>query len=162
MFLTFLLQVCNHPELFERADVVAPYSFADFGRSGPVNREGDFVQLPYSTRNPIEVVIPKLLYYGGGLLDVPQEDSLTRADEDRVAKLMNIWSPEKIYRSLYGDGMFVLLANVIRSLTWAVHRIVCILLFEVYEYVTWRSTCPSCIPSLIQETSGVGSRRASQ
>ena len=39
-------KVCNHPELFERADVVAPFSFSDFGRSGPLNREGDFVQLP--------------------------------------------------------------------------------------------------------------------
>ena len=51
-------KVCNHPELFERADVVAPFSFSEFGRSGPLNREGDFVVAPYSTRNPIEYGVP--------------------------------------------------------------------------------------------------------
>lgn len=101
------LQVCNHPELFERADVVAPYSFADFGRPGPVNREGDFVQLPYSTRNPIELAIPKLLYYDGGLLDVPQEDSWSHADENRIARLMNIWSTDRMHRSLYDEGRYI-------------------------------------------------------
>ncbi|KAG5648097.1 hypothetical protein DXG03_007132 [Asterophora parasitica] len=57
--------VCNHPELFERADVVAPFSFSRFGRSGPISREGDFISLPYSTRNPIQYSIPELFYLDG-------------------------------------------------------------------------------------------------
>ena len=93
------MQVCNHPELFERADVVAPFSFSDFGKSGPLNREGDFVQLAYSTRNPIEYTIPKLLYEDGGLLNVPREDAPAVEDTHRVAKLMNIWSTDWIHRS---------------------------------------------------------------
>ncbi|KAH9944513.1 SNF2 family N-terminal domain-containing protein [Epithele typhae] len=93
-------KVCNHPELFERADVVAPYSFSDFGRSGPLNREGDFVQLPYSTRNPIEYTIPTLFLQDGGLLDVPQESSLMRTGNGPLAKMMNIWSTELLYRSI--------------------------------------------------------------
>ena len=96
-------KVCNHPELFERADVVAPFSFSEFGRSGPLNREGDFVQLPYSTRNPIEYSIPTLLFADGGLVDVPQEDSLMRTGDGPLARMMNIWSTEAIYRSLYED-----------------------------------------------------------
>ncbi len=96
-------KVCNHPELFERADVVAPFSFSEFGRSGPLNREGDFVQLPYSTRNPIEYSIPKLLFADGGLLDVPQENSLMRTGDGPLARMMNIWSSEAIHRSLYED-----------------------------------------------------------
>ncbi|KZT06822.1 uncharacterized protein LAESUDRAFT_743170 [Laetiporus sulphureus 93-53] len=93
-------KVCNHPELFERADVVAPYSFSEFGRSGPLNREGDFIQFPYSTRNPIEFSIPKLLYYEGGLLDVPQENS---KDTAHLAHLMNIWRTDWIHQSLYHE-----------------------------------------------------------
>ncbi|RDX56022.1 hypothetical protein OH76DRAFT_1396366 [Lentinus brumalis] len=97
-------KVCNHPELFERADVVAPFSFSEFGRSGPLNREGDFVQLPYSTRNPIEYSIPRLLFADGGLLDVPQENSLMRTGDGPLARMMNIWSSEAIHRSLYEDS----------------------------------------------------------
>ncbi|KAI0778036.1 SNF2 family N-terminal domain-containing protein [Trametes elegans] len=96
-------KVCNHPELFERADVVAPFSFSEFGRSGPLNREGDFVQLPYSTRNPIEYTIPKLFYEDGGLLDVPTEDSFMRTGDGPLARMMNIWSTDAISRSLNED-----------------------------------------------------------
>ena len=96
-------KVCNHPELFERADVVAPFSFSEFGRPGPLNREGDFVQLPYSTRNPIEYKIPTLFLQDGGLLDVPQEDSLMRTGNGPLARMMNIWSTDSIYRSLGAD-----------------------------------------------------------
>ena len=97
-------KVCNHPELFERADVVAPFSFSDFGRSGPLNREGDFVQLPYSTRNPIEYTIPTLFLQDGGLLDMPQESSIMRTGDGPLARMMNIWSTDSIYRSFYEDG----------------------------------------------------------
>lgn len=97
-------KVCNHPELFERADVVAPFSFSDFGRSGPLNREGDFVQLPYSTRNPIEYTIPTLFLKDGGLLDVPQENSLMRTGDGPLARMMNIWSIDSVQRSLFEDG----------------------------------------------------------
>ncbi|KAI0961394.1 hypothetical protein AcV7_000503 [Taiwanofungus camphoratus] len=96
-------KVCNHPELFERADVVASYSFSDFGRSGPLNREGDIIPLPYSTRNPIEFSIPKLLCNQGGFLEVPQENSTPSGDIGRLARLMNIWSTDRIQHSLYDE-----------------------------------------------------------
>lgn len=93
-------QVCNHPELFERADVVAPFSFSVFGKPGPASREGDFVHLPYSTRNPIEFSIPALFYQDGGLLDVPHENAPLRADRGPLATLYNIWSTDWIESSL--------------------------------------------------------------
>lgn len=96
-------KVCNHPELFERADVVAPYSFASFGRSGNLAREGDFVDLPYSVRNPIQISIPKLFYQDGGLLDVPSESSKSKATSV-LDNLCNIWSTDWIYRSFYESG----------------------------------------------------------
>lgn len=94
-------KVCNHPELFERADVVAPFSFSVFGRSGPLIREGDFLSLPYSSRNPIELVLPELLYKEGGILSVPSEESNTIAN--CLLKLTNIWSTHWIHRSLCDD-----------------------------------------------------------
>jgi len=80
---------------------VAPFSFSDFGRPGPLNREGDFVQMPYSTRNPIELSLPTLLYQGGGMLDMPQEDATK--DTRRLETLMNIWSTDRIQRSLFEE-----------------------------------------------------------
>ena len=98
-------KVCNHPELFERADVVAPFSFSEFGRPGPLNREGDFVQLPYSTRNPIEYTIPTLFLQDGGLLDVPQEDSLmkTKIRETHCAHINIIVSCGIPYRCVFSS-----------------------------------------------------------
>jgi chromatin-remodeling ATPase INO80 len=105
-------QVCNHPELFERADVVAPFSFSHFGRSGPLSREGDFITLPYSTRNPIEYAIPELLYRDGGLLDVPNERSKGLLNSACLTKLFNIWSTDWIQRSLYEEGNLYALARL--------------------------------------------------
>jgi DNA helicase INO80 len=93
-------KVCNHPELFERADVVAPFSFSRFGRTLPSSREVEPVDLPNSSRNPIEFKIPELLWEGGGLLDVPHEGDELRGDSNCLAKLMNIWSTDWIHRSL--------------------------------------------------------------
>ncbi|KAI0051741.1 hypothetical protein FA95DRAFT_1511796 [Auriscalpium vulgare] len=98
-------KVCNHPELFERADIVAPYSFSNFGQSGPLNREGDFVMAPYSTRNPIEFSIPRLFYEEGGLMHVPSEDldSPIQPHNSVLHRLMNIWATDWIQTSMDSD-----------------------------------------------------------
>ncbi|KAJ3851493.1 SNF2 family DNA-dependent ATPase [Lentinula lateritia] len=95
-------KVCNHPELFERADVVAPFSFAHFGQSGSLNREGDFLLFPYSTRNPIQFTVPELLYKDGGLIDVPHENSAS-SQSSCLYKLMNIWQTDYIHKSLWEE-----------------------------------------------------------
>ena len=101
-------KVCNHPELFERADVVAPFSFSNFGRSRNLAREGDFLDLPYSVRNPIQISIPTLFYRDGGLVDVPSpSDDLKNTSV--ISKLCNIWSTDWIHRSIYDSGELFLL-----------------------------------------------------
>lgn len=97
-------KVCNHPELFERADVVTPFSFSRFGRPGPLAREGDYVLLPYSTKNPIGYTIPELFYRDGGLLDIPGEDLTTPSHSGSVKKHLNIWSADWMHKSLLEDG----------------------------------------------------------
>jgi DNA helicase INO80 len=110
-------QVCNHPELFERADIVAPYSFSEFGRSGPLNRQGDFVMAPYSTRNPIEYSIPELLYLDGGLKDVPYDGPgiALHNKQSALDKLRNIWKTDWIRHSLADDGEFSWLPSTVND-----------------------------------------------
>ncbi|KAL4069563.1 SNF2 family N-terminal domain-containing protein [Scleroderma citrinum] len=96
-------KVCNHPELFERADVVAPFSFSHFGYSGPLNREGDLILVPYSTRNPIEYRIPELFYIDGGLVDIACEDDVLRSRSRCARNLFNIWDAEWICKSVYDE-----------------------------------------------------------
>ncbi|GJE85992.1 SNF2 family N-terminal domain-containing protein [Phanerochaete sordida] len=116
-------KVVNHPELFERADVTAPFSFSAFGRPGPLSREGDFVDLPYSTRNPIDYEIPRLLYEDGGLLDVPREDARLHQDRGPLATLYNIWSTDWIQKSEDADAGFSFLrfANLSPSEAHDIH-----------------------------------------
>ncbi|KAF8912786.1 SNF2 family DNA-dependent ATPase [Gymnopilus junonius] len=96
-------KVCNHPELFERADVVAPFSFCNYGKSGPIMREGDFLILPYSTRSPIDFSIPRLFYQDGGLVNIPFENSSSPSQSGCLDNLLSIWATDWIHRSLYED-----------------------------------------------------------
>ncbi|GCE99736.1 putative DNA helicase ino80 [Zygosaccharomyces mellis] len=55
-------KVCNHPDLFERADVSSPFGFVDFGKLASMSREGDISEVMYSTKNPITYQMPRLVY----------------------------------------------------------------------------------------------------
>ncbi|KAH7106885.1 SNF2 family DNA-dependent ATPase [Auriculariales sp. MPI-PUGE-AT-0066] len=94
-------KVCNHPELFQRAEVKSALSVSRWARSGNLAREGDFLPLPYSTRNPIDYVIPRLFYEDGGLLDVPHETGPKGFETRWLHNLMNIWSSDWMHRSLH-------------------------------------------------------------
>ncbi|KAG0143901.1 hypothetical protein CROQUDRAFT_716945 [Cronartium quercuum f. sp. fusiforme G11] len=85
-------KVCNHPELFERADVTAPLSFAGFGVTPNVARDGDLLDFPYSTRSMIKFTIPKTIYREGGMTSVPGPSSRAGFDTLYLDRLMNIWS----------------------------------------------------------------------
>ncbi|THH07628.1 hypothetical protein EW145_g3261 [Phellinidium pouzarii] len=93
-------KVCNHPELFERADVLAPFSFSEYGRPGSIAREGDFISCHYSTRSPLEFSIPELFYRDGGLLSVPNENSPPSPEGGIMRSLLSIWSSSWIERSI--------------------------------------------------------------
>ncbi|KAH8120417.1 SNF2 family N-terminal domain-containing protein [Phellopilus nigrolimitatus] len=93
-------KVCNHPELFERADVVAPFSFSEYGRPGSITREGDFVSCHYSIRSPFEYSIPELFYLDGGLFSVPHENSYPGPETGVMRQLLDIWSSESIKHSI--------------------------------------------------------------
>ncbi|GBB85527.1 hypothetical protein RclHR1_12010008 [Rhizophagus clarus] len=93
-------KVCNHPELFERADVVAPFSFCRYSLTWMISREGDNLYLPYSTKNLIKYEIPKTVYRHGGILNIPNHHSDAGLRTKIFDHLMNIWQPDYINESL--------------------------------------------------------------
>ncbi|KAL1409723.1 putative DNA helicase ino80 [Vanrija albida] len=96
-------KVCNHPDLFERADVVSPFLFGSFSHSGNLNRQGDMLYCPDSARNPIEVQLPRIMWTEGGMLNLPSENSLAGSDTHVLQNLLNIWSTEWINSSIKQD-----------------------------------------------------------
>ncbi|RHZ78787.1 hypothetical protein Glove_156g94 [Diversispora epigaea] len=95
-------KVCNHPELFERADVVSPLSFCFYGSTWLISRE-ESLYLPYSSRNYITYEIPKRVFRNGGFLDVPGHSSRAGSRSKILDHLMNIWRPDYIYQSLQDE-----------------------------------------------------------
>jgi DNA helicase INO80 len=93
-------KVCNHPDLFERADVISPFLFGSFSQSGNLARQGDRLYCPNSSRNAIEVNLPRLIWTEGGKLDVPGENNMAGSDTRVLNNLLNIWNADWINSSL--------------------------------------------------------------
>ncbi|KAI9700358.1 MAG: putative DNA helicase ino80 [Candelina mexicana] len=100
-------KVCNHPDLFERAETSSPLSFAYFAETASFLREGQNINVAYSTRNLIEYTLPRLIYSHGGRLDTPGRDNPKAGFRNRyLNQLMNIWTPENIERSARDRAAF--------------------------------------------------------
>ncbi|GAA6061382.1 hypothetical protein JCM10212_000642 [Sporobolomyces blumeae] len=93
-------KVCNHPELFERADVTAPFAFASYNKTASLIRDPEILDVPYATHSPIEYTIPKTVYREGGMLSVPGPESRAGTDTFYLNRLMNIWRPDHVSQSL--------------------------------------------------------------
>ena len=83
-------KVCNHPDLFERADVESPFLFGTFSHSSNIHRQ-DNLYCPDSVKNAIRPELPRLIY--DEKLDRPSENSLAGSDTQVLDNLMSIWSP---------------------------------------------------------------------
>ena len=100
-------KVCNHPDLFERAETTSPLSLAHFAETASFMREGNLVNVSYSTRNLIELPLPRLLYRKDGRLDLPdQQNSKAGFHGKYLNHMMNIWTPENIHRGSESEGAF--------------------------------------------------------
>ncbi|KAJ5709199.1 Helicase C-terminal [Penicillium malachiteum] len=106
-------KVCNHPDLFERAETKSPFSAAAFAECASFVREGSFVDVRYSTRNHIEYVLPRLLMSAEGRVDMPGPGNPRAGFENKyLSHLMNLWTPENIQKSSREDGAFSFLRFV--------------------------------------------------
>ncbi|KAF2669414.1 hypothetical protein BT63DRAFT_413848 [Microthyrium microscopicum] len=100
-------KVCNHPDLFERADTASPFSFSYWAETASFVREGNNVNVAYSVRNKIEYTVPRLVYRDGGRLDIPGPDNEKAGWRNKTLHhMMNIFSPEYIHKSAKEDGIF--------------------------------------------------------
>ncbi|CAI7638891.1 unnamed protein product [Penicillium palitans] len=106
-------KVCNHPDLFERAETKSPFSAASFAETASFVREGNFVDVRYSTQNLIEYVLPRLLCSSTGRLDLPGSDNPRVGFQTKyLSQLMNVWTPENIQKSARDNGAFSFLRFV--------------------------------------------------
>lgn len=111
-------KVCNHPDLFERADTNSPFSMSSFAETASFLREGSFVQVGYSVRNQIQYDLPRILCNDVGRLDIAGPNNPTagfrRAGfrRDKMAGLLKIWTPEHIKASAEGNQAFSFLRFV--------------------------------------------------
>ncbi|KAK1525883.1 SNF2 family domain-containing protein [Colletotrichum costaricense] len=100
-------KVCNHPDLFERADTTSPFSFGYFAETASFVREGNNVAVGYSTRNLIEYELPRLLWRQDGRLYKADRGNLKAGWRNKnLQHMMNIFTPEHIRDSLEGSDAF--------------------------------------------------------
>lgn len=96
-------KVCNHPELFERADVKAPFSFSTFNSTANLIRDPPVLEVSYATSSIIECVVPRLVYRESPR--VAGERNRYGFDTLYLDRLMNIWSPDHVNAGMK-DGSF--------------------------------------------------------
>ncbi|KAI1411812.1 SNF2 family N-terminal domain-containing protein [Hypoxylon sp. FL1857] len=100
-------KVCNHPDLFERADTTSPFFTGYFAETASFVREGNNVSVGYSTRNLIEYNLPRLIWTEGGRLHKTGKDNEKAGFRNKYLNhLMNIWTPENIRESTSGNEAF--------------------------------------------------------
>ena len=100
-------KVCNHPDLFERAETISPLSLVHFAETASFLREGNNVNVGYSTRNLIEYDLPRLLCTPGARVDVAGPDNDKAGFRSKyLGELMNIWTPENIKGGCSESGAF--------------------------------------------------------
>ncbi|GMM30036.1 chromatin-remodeling ATPase [Martiniozyma asiatica (nom. inval.)] len=92
-------KVCNHPDLFERADTKSAFVFGKYSKipftEGVLGKDSnvDYAnEIGYSTKNLIEYDLPKLVY---DELMSPDWDNDNGINEKQrlIKKLFNIWDP---------------------------------------------------------------------
>lgn len=100
-------KVCNHPDLFQRADTTSPFSSGYFAETASFVREGNNVPVGYSTRSLIEYKLPRLVWADGGRLYKAGKDNERAGFRNKYLNhLMNIWDPTNVQESTSGHDTF--------------------------------------------------------
>jgi DNA helicase INO80 len=100
-------KVCNHPDLFERAETTSPFSFGYFAETASFMREGHNINVGYSTRNLIEYELPRLVWSEDGRLNLPGRNNDKPGFRGRyLDQLMNMFTPENIRLGSTENGPF--------------------------------------------------------
>lgn len=101
-----LRKVCNHPDLFERADVRAPLALVDMPKTANLAKEGTALELKYASTSAIKYSLPKFVYRANGILDVPSGDSSAGFRKHFLRNTANMFSPGHIKTSMSNQDGF--------------------------------------------------------
>lgn len=103
-------KVCNHPDLFERADTKSPFSMSRFAETASFLREGSNVDVGYSVKSVIDYDLPRMLCNSAGRIDMagPNNDKAGFRNK-YLSEIFNIWTPENIRRSSKENSAFAFL-----------------------------------------------------
>ena len=100
-------KVCNHPDLFERAQTTSPLAFTYFAETASFVREGREIDLAYSIKNLIDYDLPRLLCTSEGRLDIAGPANNKAGFRDYwLSHKTNIWDPEYVKQSSESNGAF--------------------------------------------------------
>lgn len=100
-------KVCNHPDLFERAEIWSPMSMSHYAETASFMREGHFVQVAYSVRSVIEFWLPKMLGEDAGRLDIAGPDNLKAGWKKQwLGTNFSIWDERNIVESAKNNSSF--------------------------------------------------------
>ncbi|KAK0652809.1 INO80-like protein [Cercophora newfieldiana] len=100
-------KVCNHPDLFERADTTSPFSCGYFAETASFLREGPNITVGYSTRSLINYDLPRLVWRDSGRLHKAGSDNPVAGFRSKyLDHMMNIWTPDNIRDSTAGSDNF--------------------------------------------------------
>jgi DNA helicase INO80 len=100
-------KVCNHPDLFERAETTSPFSFGHFAETASFMREGPSINVGYSCRNLIEYELPRLVWREDGRLDMPGRDNDKAGFRGKyLDQLLSVWKPENIRQNMQESRAF--------------------------------------------------------
>ena len=109
-------KVCNHPDLFERADIASPLSFSYFADTVSFIREGQNVNVSYSVRNLIELTVPRLIGDNGGRINLPGPSNLSAGWKNKFLRHeMSIWNANHVLQSSRRNGAFSWLRFIDKS-----------------------------------------------
>ena len=109
-------KVCNHPDLFERAEISSPMAMSHYAETASFMREGHFVQMAYSVRSMIELWLPKMLGEGAGRLGIAGPDNLKAGWRKQwFDTAFSVWDERNIVESAKNNGAFSWLRFVDQS-----------------------------------------------
>lgn len=114
-------KVCNHPNLFERAETTSPLALSHFAETASFVREGREIDLAYSVRSLIAYDLPRLLCRPAGRLGLPGDDNPRAGFEARyLGRLLNVWDTQYLEISSGQTSAFSFLRFVDTSSSEAV------------------------------------------
>ncbi|KAJ1921574.1 putative DNA helicase ino80 [Mycoemilia scoparia] len=89
-------KVCNHPELFERAEVESPFAWCVYPEIRSISRDDDIPQYHYATRNILSMKVPRLFYREGIVPSIRSHRRTISNHGSIINRLFSIWSTENI------------------------------------------------------------------